>query len=75
MKKGSERMIEMYCDQCGELIDENVNGGVRLRTANRELVCHLCPEHQEAIRNYLINFCKEEPPRETKPTLPNRRVR
>jgi RNase P subunit RPR2 len=64
-------MIEMYCDHCGQEIPPDVNGGVRVRTGNREMVLHLCDEHQTVLRLWVREFCKEADPREVKnPQLP-----
>lgn len=62
-------MIKMYCDRCGEQVDSDRNGGVRVRTANRELAFHLCPAHQEEFRTVTLEFCTHKPPREVAPTL------
>lgn len=43
-------MIEMYCDHCDELIDENVNGGVRLKLGKKEYVFHLCAQCQALLK-------------------------
>lgn len=43
-------MIEMYCDHCDELVDPDVNGGVRLKLGKKEFVFHLCDSCQELLR-------------------------
>ena len=63
--------IQMYCDHCGEKVPTDVNGGVRVRTGNRELAFHLCPEHQAALRDFITSFCGVDPPREVATTLRN----
>lgn len=63
-------MIKMYCDRCGDEIPPDVNGGVRLRTANRELAFHLCSSHQKELRVHVEAFCEKSQPREVGgPTL------
>ena len=62
-------MIEMYCDHCGQEISPDVNGGVRVRTGNRELAFHLCTEHQRELRLHIQEFCAKTPPREVGPSL------
>lgn len=67
-------MIQMFCDRCGDEIRADVNGGARLRTANRELAFHLCPAHQKELRVLVDDFCTENAPREvSQPTLSGRR--
>lgn len=61
--------ITMTCDHCGEKISSDINGGVRVRTGNRELSFHLCGEHQQALRDFIKNFCGEAAPREVSPSL------
>lgn len=61
--------ILMYCDHCGEKISADVNGGVQVRTGNRQLAFHLCPKHQAALRDFIMNFCGEGTPREVTPNL------
>lgn len=61
--------IRMFCDRCGEEIDTGVNGGSRVRTANRELSFHLCAAHQAELRQYIVEFCMKNPPRDVNPTL------
>lgn len=58
--------IEMYCDHCDELIDEDVNGAVRLKTGSREVVFHLCADCQQKLRQMTRNFIKDSTWRETK---------
>jgi RNase P subunit RPR2 len=40
----------MYCDHCDDLVDENVNGGVRLKLGKKEYVFHLCGPCQELLK-------------------------
>ena len=61
--------ILMYCDHCGSEINSSINGGVRVRTGNRELSFHLCGEHQQALRDFIENFCGYAPAREVSPSL------
>ena len=42
--------IEMFCDRCKQLIDQEVNGGVRLKMGKREFVFPLCAECQQLLR-------------------------
>jgi len=42
--------IEMFCDRCEELIDENVPGGVRLKMGKKEYVFHLCEGCQGLLK-------------------------
>lgn len=66
-------MIKMFCDRCGVEIPSTTNGGVRVRTGNRELSLHLCSEHQKIMRKVVDDFCGHSPPRDVKqPTLSNR---
>lgn len=58
--------IEMYCDHCDDLIDENVNGAVRLKTGSREVVFHLCARCQQNLRMIVREFIKDSTWRETK---------
>lgn len=44
-------MIEMYCDHCDDLIDPEINGGVRLKLGKKEYVFHLCDQCQVLLRN------------------------
>ena len=62
-------MIEMFCDRCGEKIPSNTNGGVRVRTANRELSAHLCQKHQQELRELVQDFCETNAAREVQPSL------
>lgn len=63
-------MIQMFCDRCGVEIPSSVNGGARLRTANRELAFHLCAAHQRELREVVGDFCEQNAPREVgQPTL------
>lgn len=62
-------MIKMYCDNCGQELSPDVNGGVRVRTAKRELAFHLCQEHQEALRQLVREFCAHKQPREVASSL------
>ena len=43
--------IEMYCDHCDDLIDPEINGGVRLKLGKKEYVFHLCEKCQILLRN------------------------
>lgn len=61
--------IVMYCDHCGDEIDADINGGVRVRIGNGEIAFHLCGEHQKALRDFIWNFCGDAAPREVAPTL------
>lgn len=62
-------MIEMFCDRCGKKIAPDVNGGVRIRTANREWLAHLCADHQKEFQKVFDEFCSHGGTREVKPTL------
>ena len=42
--------IEMFCDRCEELVDENINGGVRLKMGKKEYIFHLCADCQVLLR-------------------------
>lgn len=41
----------MYCDHCDDLIDPEINGGVRLKLGKKEYVFHLCDQCQVLLRN------------------------
>jgi uncharacterized protein YlaI len=67
--KGAHMTITMWCDRCGEEIDEKTNGGVRLRTGNREISMHLCGKHQTRLRALVADFCQDNAPREVSGSL------
>jgi hypothetical protein len=62
-------MITMFCDRCGDRIPQEMNGGVRLRTANKEFSFHLCSPHQDELRELVKAFCETTPPRDVKTSL------
>ncbi len=42
--------IEMFCDHCDDLVDEHINGGVRLKLGKKEYVFHLCEQCQNLLK-------------------------
>jgi hypothetical protein len=48
--------IRMWCDHCGEEVPADTNGGVRVRTGNREIKLHLCPKDQQGLRELIASF-------------------
>lgn len=42
--------IDMYCDRCEQLIDPQINGGVRLKMGRKEYTFHLCELCQQKLR-------------------------
>lgn len=49
-------MIKMWCDHCGNEIPRKLNGGVRVRTSDRELRLHLCEADQDELRKIIQEF-------------------
>lgn len=45
--------IKMSCDRCRQLIDPEVNGGVRLKMGRKEYTFHLCAGCQQDLRREL----------------------
>lgn len=44
-------MIKMYCDRCGQLVDEETNGACRFKMGKNEYVFHACGECQVLLRD------------------------
>lgn len=58
--------IVMYCDRCGIELKPDVRGAGRVRLGPREWALHLCPAHQEEMRELIFKFCADASPREVK---------
>lgn len=59
--------IRMSCDHCQKVIDENVSGGVRLKTGRREVTFHLCGPCQALYRKQTKEFIGGRPWKENNP--------